>query len=115
MRIFILEDSKERIQTFKKFFFNADLVIMENAKEAIEFLSKDLEFDVIYLDHDLGVQAFVDSQNDNTGYQVAKFLANKTTQAKIIIHSLNPIGVMNMQKILPESHRIPFFNLFNGV
>ena len=78
MKILILEDSAIRIQIFKKilnkkhklYFYDQ----VEEAKNAIDNLGP---FDVIYLDHDLDQRIFVDSDENNTGFQLAKYIAEK--------------------------------------
>jgi CheY-like chemotaxis protein len=111
--IFILEDMDERIDAYRKKFPTDTLTVARTAKEAIEILEKNLNFDLICLDHDLGLRAFVDSNDENTGYQVAKFLSMKYVSCPIIIHSLNPVGAKNMQMCLPQAKRIPAFFMFD--
>lgn len=108
-RVLILEDSQERIDIFNKNLVGNEFVIVSNASECIHKLVKE-KWDVLFLDHDLDGRSFVDSLEDNTGYQVAKFLnQNKEYKPKVIvIHSLNPAGAKNMQMELPEAYRIPF-------
>jgi len=106
-RILVLDDSQERLNIFAQKLAKHDVVMVETATEAIEQL-KNNSFDMILLDHDLGNRAFVDSSEPNTGYQVAKFIVNEDTNNKdvpIIIHSLNPVGSMNMKNILGDQAR----------
>jgi hypothetical protein len=108
MKVFILEDSDSRIEWFKQHFPNAD--IAKTAKEAYIYLEN--EYDLIFLDHDLGGEILVDSNKDNTGYQVAKFISssiNKNTET--IIHTLNPCGAQNMKNALPHARYIPYIML----
>ena len=108
MKIFILEDSVERINIFKKYLIIHELIIVSEALEAIKLLEKNCEYDYIFLDHDLGGKIFVDSEEENTGMTVAKFLRGKDTKGNIIIHSFNTIGAKNMLAYLPDAHYIPF-------
>lgn len=104
MRFFILEDMNIRIEAFKKWYSEQhELIIATNATEAIDILSKDLNFDVLFLDHDLGDRIFVSTQDENTGSRVAKFLEDKDIKGKIIIHSWNPSGAKNMMSYLPQA------------
>jgi CheY-like chemotaxis protein len=107
MRIFILEDMQIRINIFKKWYEAHELVIVTNAEEAINILSKDLEWDVLFLDHDLGGKIFVSIKDENTGSRVAKFLCNKSIKGRIIIHSWNPVGAKNMLNYLSYAEYIP--------
>ena len=71
---------------------------------------------VVFLDHDLGGEIYVDSDNDNTGYQFAKWLVEndkKIDQRTIVIHSMNPVGAENIQNILNSANIIPFTYFFS--
>lgn len=107
MKILILEDNQERIKLFKEWFKEHDLTICETAKECLSKLH--IRYDWIFLDHDLGGEIFVDSDEENTGYQVAKKIPdtiNKDTD--IIIHSLNYVGAMRMKNKLKNVKYVPF-------
>lgn len=115
MKIFILEDSSVRIQKFIDNLNKQGVIffIAKSAEEAYEILSEHKEFDLIFLDHDLGGKVFVDSNESNTGYQVAKFITKHNIKSKrIIAHSLNNVGAENIKNILPQTELISFFNLF---
>ena len=112
MKILILEDSKERIKTFKKKLSKHDLYFydkVEDAKEAVNLIGG---FDFYFIDHDLDDRVYVNSEEENTGYQFAKFLAEKEIEAVFITHTLNPVGANNICGVLPTCLRIPFINLF---
>jgi CheY-like chemotaxis protein len=70
--------------------------------------------DLIFLDHDLGGQTYVDSDEGNTGYQFVKWLKENDPQWKersYVVHSLNPSGADNMLAELEGAKniwRIPF-------
>lgn len=116
MRIFVLEDNFERQKIFKEKLKNHEVVLFDNAIEAIDFLKTDIDFDAMYLDHDLGNEVYVDIKEKNTGSEVARFLSNKDVRAKIVIHSFNAIGAQNMQNYLFEAIHIPFSKqIFNGL
>ena len=114
MKIMILEDSAERVISFYNMFNNQSLTIVNTAEDAINLVNY-IKFDVIFLDHDLGERVYVDSEEKNTGYQVAKILSDSmNSKTPIIIHSWNPIGVKNMKNTL-KNHKaqvvdIPFGN-----
>jgi CheY-like chemotaxis protein len=113
MKIFFLDDNKERHISFKRSFPNAEIIFAETANEAIEILSKGLDYNLICIDHDLGNRIFVPSEDPNTGYQVAKFLKDKDIKCQIIIHSCNPDGAINIQSLLPKAELMPIFWLNN--
>ncbi len=87
------------------------MIRFEDAKNAIDHSGS---FDSIYLDHDLDQRVFVDSDEDNTGYQLAKYIADKNIDAEIIIHSYNPFGAARMNDVLPDAKQIMFDELFDS-
>jgi len=105
MRILILEDNGDRVQTFYRALVPAhELVVCTHATAAFT-LAAGGQWDYIFLDHDLGGEAFVDSRHDNTGAEFCRKYATwlhscgPATQAscpKIIVHSWNPDGAENM-------------------
>jgi len=102
MRLLMLEDDPERVKHFYEMFEDQCLVIVNSADDAISFVTTS-KFDAIFLDHDLGGKTYVDSDNKNTGYQVAKVIPqsiNSTTP--IIIHSWNGVGAKRMQNALKD-------------
>jgi CheY-like chemotaxis protein len=114
MKIFILEDNKERIKWFKEVFSSeSNLFFADNVEEAKKILLENSEFDILFLDHDLDQKIFVNSNEQNTGYQLARFLVeNKISFMSIIIHSMNIFGSCRMfdvlKKISENVRRVPF-------
>jgi len=109
MRIFILEDNQMRINTFKDWYgSDHELTIVTNAQEAIVLLALSSNYDIFFLDHDLGDRVFVDVQDPNTGSTVAKFLESLEVTGKIIIHSWNIGGARYMMNHLPKAIYEPF-------
>jgi hypothetical protein len=121
-KILVLEDSYERIDEFKKRFNelqwrnHVDVYVdfCETVIDACKRLSM-IKYDLIFLDHDLGGEVYVDSNNDNTGAEVARFLSNPDYDNKrneytpIIIHSLNTTAAIHMHELLGDrSTVIPF-------
>jgi len=100
MKILVVEDSEERNSLFREWLKGHDFMIALDAPTGIRYLQA-YEYDVIFLDHDLGDRSNVDSEDINTGYQVAKLIPNSINKnAQVIIHSMNPIGSGNMLKVL---------------
>lgn len=111
MKILVLEDDPERIKWFQSHLKSHGSLITTNAQTAIGAL-KAFDYDLIFLDHDLGGKAFVSSDDPETGYQVALYLSQTGSFGEnVIIHSLNAVGAANMHQILPSAKVIPFFNL----
>jgi len=118
-KVFVLEDSDERNEWFQKTFKDSDvLFITKNVETAMATLS-DIEFDIVFLDHDLddeAYQAFAEGREPKTeltGLYVAERLQNTINRNTMcIIHSMNPIGSANMVKAHPFNvMHIPFFKL----
>lgn len=112
MMIFVLEDGKKRTQFFRQACIGHYLDLVDNVFESKDCLTNK-EYEYIFLDHDLDDLQFVDSSNPNTGWQVAKFINYNKLQkdATIVIHTLNPVGQINMKCILPRAKIIPFVQL----
>jgi len=104
MRILILEDNLIRIEKFKQLFKNQELFIYDNALDAFH-VSLSVDFPVMFLDHDLGNAIWVDSNEENTGYQFIKKLIENQLQKNslIYIHSMNPIGANKMLNLLLDN------------
>lgn len=108
MKIFILDDMVDRQQflsyaMFKLHGDDAHCMIADSFDTAIRVFKEHKEFDIMFLDHDLGGKVYVSSNDPNTGYQVAKYMVeNNITSKEIIVHSLNPAGVQNMLAVLPK-------------
>ena len=108
-KILILEDDPERVRYFTKNFLNAKKTISDKVDIIIEKL-KESDWDMLFLDHDLGGHTFVPSGKfEQTGYDVAKFLRDNPQflPKEIFVHSLNPVGSENIMNLIP-CKRIPF-------
>ena len=117
-KIFILEDNEDRIKFFKWYFKNPEYEVFytKEVDEAKALFTINQPFDIILLDHDLGDEVYVDSNELNTGYQFAKFIVEKDlSKSFIIIHSLNIVGAENMKAVLKTAILIPFPILSRGM
>ena len=109
LKILILEDDPYRIKNFKKMLsLDNTLFLSDNVEECKSIYNDNKPFDVIFLDHDLGGEIFVDSNEKNTGYQFSKFIMNEGVNNSVIIHSMNPAGAQRMRSILPGSRLLPY-------
>jgi len=106
MKILILEDDGNRVNTFIEKFYTHDLTITENSYDAIDLLGK-VVYDCIFLDCDLG-----DININGSGSDVSAFLCshpnNLNNKANIIIHSWNAPVTKNMLKDIPYASWVPF-------
>jgi CheY-like chemotaxis protein len=114
MKVFILDDEPIRIEVITRYIRKNGvpetiIVSASNATEAKDKLKEGQPWDELYLDHDLGGLIYVDSLEENTGYQVAKFIVDTNIKyEKVIIHSLNYDGAKRMQQVLKiNAHTIP--------
>lgn len=113
MKILILEDDLQRIELFQQALAHLghDVAVFEKADDATAELYADSDYDLIFLDHDLGGESFVDSRRDDTGAAVARWLADEDTcegkmysrGVSIVIHSMNPVGQRTMLSTLQDA------------
>lgn len=113
MKIFILDDSRLRqnnlFRLLNKKFDGPKIFQAYSRDEAIEMLEKHQRFDIIFLDHDLGGEVYVNSSEYNTGFWVAKYIAdNKIGYGQIILHTLNFSGAVIMLNLLKNAKHIPY-------
>jgi len=98
MKILFLDDEEVRYEELCRRLPNLKV---DRAADMEQFvcLLRDQDYDVIFLDHDLG-------HNTKTGMDCARFLVrhykNKPTTCQVLVHSLNNIGANAMKFILTE-------------
>jgi CheY-like chemotaxis protein len=109
MNILILEDSAHRIVWFKAALKEHKLIFCAHARAGKQALRKN-QFDLIFLDHDLKGEP-VDPESENSGCEVARYIAEHEIESMVIIHSENPLGSDAMAAILENSHVIPYSKL----
>jgi len=117
MNIFFLDDDKTRIEVFSA--LCSDAVIVETSLEAISAIGSK-SWDIVFLDHDLGGEQFIDSGRKDTGAEVARWIVkNKPKIDLIVVHSYNPDGAENMRSLLSQAgynvKKIPFSNLMKHI
>ena len=115
MRVFVLDDSDERLRIFRSKLIGHTVITAKTVSEAISALGKDGPFEYIFLDHDLADQTMVPS-GPGTGYEVAQWLAQHPEKQapNIILHSFNPDGRKAMASALPKAQESPGAWLFLG-
>lgn len=108
MKVLVVEDNSARLAKFKVDLAGHDVYFAETSIRAQRFLKKHI-FDIIFLDHDLGGRIMVESNDQNTGYQVAKAISGSANEdAYIVIHSANVVGANNIKAVLPKAIVCPF-------
>lgn len=115
-RVLILEDDKARHRIFRREIPYA--TICTTAADAIGKLSAE-EWDVVFLDHDLGGEVFVESHREDTGMEVVRWLSANKKDICVVVHTCNPAGASEMLASLEQSmydHRyMPFTVLYNRI
>jgi CheY-like chemotaxis protein len=115
VNILIVDDSRERQEAFYNKFSDTvfgtntfSLAIVYQATDydqAIKALQT-IQVDILFLDHDLG-------KDSKTGYDLAVWmeeqeaLGNINLPRRIYIHSMNPVGARNIQKVFPTAILCP--------
>lgn len=95
MNILFLDDSSERTKTFSSKVPYAKTFL--SALQIINELAKGEKNDIVFLDHDLGEQQFQNSDEENCGMEVVRWMVkNNLTVKNIIVHSLNFNAAMEM-------------------
>jgi DNA-binding response OmpR family regulator len=98
MKILFLDDDLTRCKRFLS--QHPTATIANTAHEAIHALTTG-DWDVVFLDHDLGGEVLVDPAQENTGSAVVRFLvAEKRPIGQIIIHSFNVVAAGRMEEDL---------------
>lgn len=122
MNVLFLDDDPYRQHTFRSSVPFATIV--ETAQAAIarlETLNDGEEWHFVFLDHDLGGEAFVESDREDTGMEVVRWIiANQPRIGLVVCHSLNGPARANMVSLLRQSSYAVFnmpFNTFwdNGI
>src|SRR5262245_49267713 len=118
MNILFLDDCPHRHRQFRSVMPFA--IMVHTADETIAKLSDGTIWDYVFLDHDLGGESFVNSNREDTGMGVVRWLAKNpiTINKMIYVHSLNADGARKMVEMLRSSgypvHYYPFTNLLNS-
>lgn len=103
-RVLFLDDCEHRQARFRSNCPSAKIVA--TAKEAIDALESTDEFDVVFLDHDLGGEVYCDSDREDTGMEVARWLAaNSCSVKEVVVHTLNPGAAVRMVGLLALTGR----------
>lgn len=119
-RVLILDDDPDenRLHLFRRCFvilgerkgMKFDITHVLTAKDCIDKLSE--SWDMIFLDHDLGGQTYVDTDSEDCGMRVAEWIENNPNcligTAAVFVHSLNvPAGQGMYQRLMKaRKHRM---------
>jgi CheY-like chemotaxis protein len=101
MNILFLDDSENRCKTFRASCPSATIV--NTAADCVSMLSTQ-DWNYVFLDHDLGGREFVGPSKEETGYEVAQWIAeHKPKIGRIIIHSFNVSAAILMEIVLKKA------------
>lgn len=107
MKIFFLDDDKDRHRRFKMNRIGQDITAVWTYADACAALTETV-FDVAWLDHDLSEYAAAGfpREGEKTGTHVAEFIASLPEgrrPKRVVIHSFNDEGSRRMGRILSEA------------
>ena len=113
--VLFLDDNPHRTKKFVSHYLWAKTV--ETSEDCIKELGIN-EYHVLFLDHDLGGEQFVDSGREDTGMEVVRWMVeNKPNVGDVIVHSHNtPAGIEMVAKLEDAGYSavyIPFIELFS--
>ena len=90
MRILILDDNELRLGLFTDVFGTHQNIMVKEAQSAIAFLQSHAPFDLVMLDHDLGGEIYVDSDREDCGMEVVRWMEiHKPIARRVVVHSWN--------------------------
>ena len=100
VRVFVLEDSHDRIEEFRKALAGADVSIASSYDEAVALFSP--PYDLLCLDHDLGFDETLNPEIENTGYEFVRWLprASQSFRPKVVVHTHCNVGAAAMAREL---------------
>lgn len=97
-RVLFLDDDMRRTDEFRYRMRSAkcELVTVTTSLECIERLGE-RGYDLVLLDHDLGGETFVDSDREDCGMEVVRWLkANRGAHGVFVVHSMNAVAAASM-------------------
>lgn len=113
MRILILDDLEERHRIYQSIYNGHDVTSVNTYSAFVDAL-QDSPWDLIHLDHDLGdfvtsPDTWVDgwgSTREYTGLEAATRVCELDPElrpARVVVHSINPVGARNMMQTLTRA------------
>lgn len=112
MKVLVLEDNiLQRVREFKRRFTERGWAYdcVEHASDCIRALSEK-KYNLVFLDHDLNGQTYVNTEFEDTGSGVARWWKNNehpNKETPLILHTYNNLGAVYMHSCLPHSIWIP--------
>lgn len=95
MNVLFLDDDAARLTSFRSCYPSAMLVT--TAAECVARLQDRDRWDNVFLDHDLGGETYVDSDREDCGMEVVRWIVeNKPEIGRVIAHTCNEPAGLNM-------------------
>lgn len=120
MRIIFLDDAHQRWYRFQSKVPQA--VRAETAEECIQLIKDSPSIDWLFLDHDLGGEAYVNSSREDCGMEVVRYLCQDLRTKSIsyiVVHSHNTVAAEEMFNKLKDAgynvKLVPFYNLIESI
>lgn len=101
MKIIFLDDSDSRCAAFRSKVPPSDIV--HTAAECIALIKASPDISWLFLDHDLGGEVLVNSDREDCGMEVVRFLCENDRSAtitNIVVHSHNIVAAEQMHEKL---------------
>lgn len=118
-RILFLDDDEARLKWATRTLSRDDHVQTAiTADHAIGWLAwaEDKPFDVVYLDHDLNGEVYVDSSRKDCGMEVVRWIvANMPAIGEIVVHSMNTTAGNLMVRALVDAGYKARYQWFMGL
>ncbi len=112
--VLFLDDDPIRIReiTSRREALGCDLTVVETARACIETLSS-RSFDLVMLDHDLGGEVFCDSDREDCGMEVVRWLrSHGGSHGAFIVHTMNTVAAaamfLELQRMGYQVRQAPF-------
>jgi hypothetical protein len=120
MKIIFLDDDLTRWAKFQSKVPNA--LHVETAAACVQLIKDTNTIDWLFLDHDLGGEAYVKSYREDCGMEVVRYLCaenRKQTIHNIVVHSHNAPAAQEMFLKLEDAgynvRLFPFYNLIHSI
>lgn len=120
MKIIFLDDDHGRWRSFLAKVPTAHRA--ETAAECINMIRESPEIDWLFLDHDLGGETWVDSNREDCGMEVVRYLCDNPRIISIhhiVVHSHNVSAAQEMHDKLKDAgynvKLIPFYNMMGAI
>jgi hypothetical protein len=120
MRIIFLDDADQRWYRFQAKVPKS--IRAETAAQCISLIKDSPVIDWLFLDHDLGGEAYVSSSREDCGMEVVRYLCQHPRAesiSRIVVHSHNNGAASEMFNKLKDAgystRLLPFYNLIESI